>query len=308
VSDIRTFGVTPLQNACAYVLITPTKDEEATIGETIQSVLIQTIKPVEWVIVSDGSSDRTNEIIHAAANAHPWIRAILLPQRNQRNFAAVVRAAEAGAFALREKTYEYIGLLDADVRFEPDYFEKVIQQFQASPKLGLAGGVVHDIGKSKNKTPRNQKDVPGASQFFKRRCFEELGGLIAVPEGGWDGLTCARARMLGYETKLLTNVTMDHLKPRNIAEGGHFRRSWQMGIRDYAIGYHPLFELFKCISKIIESPVMVGGIAWWMGYCCGAIQRRKRIVPGDLLEYIRSEQKKRLQEMLPAHNRHSHTG
>jgi poly-beta-1,6-N-acetyl-D-glucosamine synthase len=281
-----------------YVLITPAKNEETLIGTTIESVVNQTVRPVEWVVVSDGSTDRTDEIVQAAAAVHPWIRLFSLPPRAERNFAAVVHATEAGIRALTVKEYAYIGLLDSDVRFQPDYFAKVIEFFASTPRLGLAGGVVIDVGLPKDRFPRNRYDVPGAVQFFRRECFEKLGGLVAIPEGGWDALTCAKARMLGYETRLLTNLIVDHLKPRNIAEGGVFRRKWQLGVRDYALGYHPLFEFFKCLGRMTDSPLLVSGMAWWIGYCCAALQRRETRIPRDLLEFMHGEQKRRMWQML----------
>ncbi|HEY6260515.1 MAG TPA: glycosyltransferase [Nitrospiraceae bacterium] len=284
-----------------YVLVTPAKNEEASIGVTIESVVNQTIRPVEWMIVSDGSIDRTDEIVRAATLVHPWIHLLALPPRVQRSFAAVVHATEAGVHALSIDNYEYIGLLDSDVRFQSDYFERVIEQFESSPRLGLAGGVVIDVGSRKDRLPRNRQDVPGAVQFFRRTCFEALGGLLAIPEGGWDALTCARARMVGFETRLLTELVVDHLKPRNISEGGMLRRHWQMGVRDYALGYHPLFEGIKCMSRIFESPLFVGGVAWWVGYWSAAIRHPARLIPGDLLEFLRGEQKRRLfQKFLPS--------
>jgi len=281
-------------NIPPYVLVTPAKNEEATIAVTIASVVNQVVRPAEWVIVSDGSTDRTDEIVRAAALSHPWICLLPLPPRRQRSFAAVVQATEAGVRALTLASYSYIGLLDSDVRFQPDYFQKVLETFEASPQLGLAGGVVIDLGSPRDRLPRNRKDVPGAVQFFRRRCFEALNGLLAIPEGGWDGLTCARARMLGFETRLLTELVVDHLKPRNISEGGVLRRHWQMGVRDYAVGYHPLFESAKCLARLFDSPAFVGSSARWIGYCRAAFQRRERLVPPDLLRFLRAEQKQRL--------------
>jgi poly-beta-1,6-N-acetyl-D-glucosamine synthase len=284
-----------------YVLITPAKNEEASIQATLGSVVNQTVRPAEWVIVSDGSTDRTEEIIQATSKAHPWIRLLRLPPRTERNFAAVVHATEAGVRGLTVDSYQYIGLLDSDVRFQADYFERMIEQFESSPRLGLAGGVVIDLGQPKDRFPRNRDDVPGATQFFRRTCFEELGGLVAVPEGGWDALSCAQARMRGYETRLFTHLIVDHLKPRNLSEGGVLRRRWQMGVRDYALGYLPLFEGLKCLGRLLDPPPVFGGIAWWIGYCCAALQRRERHVPGDLLEFVRSEHKKRLlRKLIPS--------
>lgn len=282
-----------------YVLVTPCKNEERTIGVTLASVLRQSVRPVEWIIVSDGSTDRTNEIVAAAHAQHDWIRLLALPARASRDFAAVVHATEAGVQALRRTDYTFIGLLDADVALPADYFAGVIAAFAASPHLGLAGGVVLDPGEPRDAVPRNLREVPGAVQFFRRDCFEALGGLIAVPEGGWDALTCAKARMLGYETRVLPQFVVDHLKPRNVAAGGRVRRLWQLGVRDYALGYHPLFALLKSIGRMLESPVAVGGVARWVGYCHATMRHRDRLVPASLLQFIHLEQKRRLRGLLP---------
>jgi hypothetical protein len=118
--------------------------------------------------------------------------------------------------------------------------------------------------------------------------------LIAIPEGGWDALTCVRARMCGFETRLLTGLVVDHLKPRNIAEGGSIRRYWQMGLRDYALGYSLVFESLKCLGRLRASPLIIGSLAWWSGYCFGLVHRRKRLVPVELQAYARAEQWRRM--------------
>lgn len=287
-----------MNTAGKYVLITPVKDEAALIPETIRSVVQQTRLPAEWVIVSDGSTDGTNDIVAAAAEQHPWIRLVPLPPRKTRNFAAVVVATETGLRHLECSDYTYVGLLDSDVRFERSYFERLISFAESHPKLGLTGGVVIDIGQPKDQLPRNLKDIPGAVQFFRRQCFADLGGLVAIPEGGWDALTCARARMVGYDTALATDLVVDHLKPRNIAEGSVLRRHWQLGIRDYALGYHPVFEAMKCLGRMRSSPVLVGAAGWWLGYCWAAARRHQRQIPAPLLAYMRSEQMQRIRQSL----------
>jgi biofilm PGA synthesis N-glycosyltransferase PgaC len=286
------------RHASSYVLVTPVKNEAKLIGITIESVVRQTVRPAEWVIVSDGSTDRTDEIVRAAARDQSWIRLLALPPRPDRNFAAVVRATEAGLLALSTRDYEYVGLLDSDVRFQSDYFAQVMAAFASRPQLGLAGGVVIDVGLSKELLPFNRQDVPGAVQFFRRSCFDALGGLIAIPEGGWDALTCARARMIGYETRLLTHLVVDHLKPRNIAEGSVLRRKWQLGVRDFALGYHPLFEAVKCLGRMREPPFAIGGLAWWLGFCAATVQRRNRQIPAGLLAFVRKEQMGRIRALL----------
>jgi glycosyltransferase involved in cell wall biosynthesis len=281
-----------------YVLITPVKNEEATIGITIDSVVRQTVLPTEWIIVSDGSTDQTDAIVQVASRKHHWIRLLPLPKRETRSFSAVVHATEKGIKTLNTAEYQYLGLLDADVRFAANYFDELIQRFENDPKLGLAGGIVIDVDTPKNEKPRNTQDVPGAVQFFRRACFDSLGGLVAIPEGGWDALTCARARMRGYKTRLIPELSVDHLKPRNISEGGAFRRKYQLGIRDYALGYHPLFELVKCAGRIAEPPFLVAAAARFAGYWGAAMKKHPRLIPADLLAFVREEQMLRLKKLV----------
>jgi glycosyltransferase involved in cell wall biosynthesis len=280
-----------------YVLVTPVRDEVATIGRTLAAVARQTHLPREWVIVSDGSTDGTNDVINEGSRVHSWIRLLALPSRPKRSFAAVVQNTELGIGALKCQDYEYLGLLDADLDFGDDYFESLIRRFDANPKLGLAGGVVIDVGASKVRLPRNRIDVPGAVQFFRRSCFERLGGLIAIPEGGWDCLTCAMARMNGYDTELVTDLVVDHLKPRNISQGGPVRRRWQLGVRDYAVGYDFVFELTKCLSRLGESPMLISALARWCGYCAAVARRPTRVVPLHVIAFVRSEQRRRLRRL-----------
>ena len=282
----------------SYVLITPARNEEAFIGETLAAVNRQSVRPAEWIIVSDGSTDGTDRLVLEASAKWPWIRLVPLAPRDSHCFAAVVRATEIGLAALQTTDYEFIGLLDADVRFEPDYFARVLAAFEDSPTLGLAGGVVLDVGRPRHERPRNQMDVPGAVQFFRRECFESLGGLLAIPEGGWDALTCARARQLGYDTRLLMDLVVEHLKPRNAAKGGVFRRNWQLGARDRALGYHPLFEFIKCIARWNEAPVLAATTARALGFVSAGISGTPRLIPDDLRLFVQREQLTRLHNLL----------
>ena len=279
----------------SYVLVTPAYNEEALIGQTIASVVAQTILPIEWIIVSDRSSDRTDEIVSQASEKHPWIRLLRIEDNEESGFARVVRNTETGISELAEDDYGFIGLLDADVTFQNNYFELLINKFADNPNLGLAGGVVIDVGSSKSIFPRNRQDVPGAVQFFRKECFKSFGGLIPIPEGGWDGMTCVMARMNGYQTKLCTDLVVDHHKPRNISQGGIWKRKFQMGTRDYAAGYHPLFELLKCASRITrEKPFFIASVAWGSGYFYALLSRRPRILPQSLIAHIRKEQMQRI--------------
>ena len=250
-----------------YVLVTPVRNEERTIEVTIKSVLAQTVLPREWVIVSDESTDQTDAIISRYAEEFAWLRLVQLKDRPSRNFASVVFATESGIKSLLTKNYTFLGLLDADVRLPHDYYAQILARFAKEPRLGLAGGLVLDwVGGKRIRNRQNMQEIAGAVQFFRRDCFEALGGLIALPEGGWDAITCVRARMSGFSTASFPDLIVDHLKPRNAAEGNLFRRYWQMGVRDYALASHPLFEVVKCSVRCLDFPPVIGSISRLMGY------------------------------------------
>jgi glycosyltransferase involved in cell wall biosynthesis len=285
----------PISADDGFVLVTPVRNEERTIEITIQSVVAQTVPPREWVVVSDGSTDQTDAIVDRYVRQFNWLRLVQLKNRPGRNFASVVFATETGIQALRTRAYAYLGLLDADVRFPENYFAQMLTRFAKDVRLGLAGGLVVDVVDGKRFRDRQSlQNVAGAVQFFRRECFESLGGLVPVAEGGWDAITCVRARMNGYRTETFADLIVEHLKPRNVAEGGPLRRHWQFGTRDYALASHPVFELAKCCARWGDFPPVLGALARLSGYGWAAVRNRKRQLPPDVCIHIRREQLARL--------------
>ena len=279
----------------SYVLVTPVKNEENTIEATILSVINQTLLPIEWVIVSDQSTDATDDIIQRYAVNHEFVNFVRLQGIRERSFASVVNVTEAGVKAIKSTNYEYLGLLDADVRFNPDYYEALLKRFSADPSLGLAGGLVMDVVNGKFIKERYyMKDVAGATQFFRRECFESLGGLIAIPEGGWDAITCFVARAKGFRTATFPELIVEHLKPRNASQGNAISRYWQMGTREYALGNHPLFETLKCFVRASESPIIIGSSVRLVSFIWCYIARRRRMIDLNLVSMIRNEQLRRI--------------
>jgi len=283
------------ENDPAYVLVTPVRNEENTIRATLESVIHQTVLPLEWIIVSDQSTDQTDRIVQEFAARHSFIRLLRLTDRPARSFASVVFVTESGLRALTRTEHEFIGLLDADVRFGSDYFEQLIGHFRRDVSLGMAGGLVVDlINGKRHRVGKSHRDVAGAVQFFRRKCFDALGGLVAIPEGGWDTITCVQVRMQGYRTRTIQDLVVDHLKPRNKAEGNLVQRLWKLGIREYALGNHPLFELLKCAYRCFQHPFLWGGVIRFAGFFCCYLTLRQRSLPRQLVEQIRREQLQRL--------------
>src|ERR1700733_1742060 len=129
-----------------YVLITPARNEAEFIAQTIRSVVAQTARPIKWVIVSDGSTDGTDEIVKTSAPAYPWIELIRMPVRQGRHFAGKIHAFNAGYAAVKAISYQMIGSMDADVSFDEDYFSFLLQKLEDDPKRGIVGTAFLDGG------------------------------------------------------------------------------------------------------------------------------------------------------------------
>jgi biofilm PGA synthesis N-glycosyltransferase PgaC len=179
-----------------YVLITPARNEARFIAQEIESVVAQTVRPLRWVIVSDGSTDGTDEIVLRAAEQNPWIELVRMPERQERNFAGKVHAFNAGYARVQDLEWEFVGSLDADITFEPDYFAFLLAKAQEDQTLGLVGTPFQETsGESYDYRFVNIEHVSGACQLFRRECFTAIGGYMAVKGGSIDHIAVITARM-----------------------------------------------------------------------------------------------------------------
>src|SRR5579884_821033 len=202
----------------SYVVITPVRDERKHIATTIESVLAQTVRPAEWIIVDDGSKDETPEIVGRYARSHPWIRLISRGDRGYRySGAGVVEAFYAGYNAIETHNWDFLVKLDGDLGLPPDYFEKIFQRFDSEPRLGIGGGSLFHII---NGVPQLEKcprfHVRGATKTYRRACWEGIGGLQTAP--GWDIVDEVKANMLGWLTATFDDVRAVHHRFTGTAE------------------------------------------------------------------------------------------
>ncbi|MGE5411863.1 MAG: glycosyltransferase family 2 protein, partial [Clostridiales bacterium] len=162
-----------------YVLITAAKNEESFIELTIQSVIKQTRMPLKWIIASDGSTDCTDEIVKRYEQNYDFIRLVQIKNSSERNFASKVHALNLGCDLLKGIEYDFIGILDADITFEPEYYEKLINEFESNPRLGLAGGELYDYYNGDvHKMINSEISVGNAIQFFRGECFSKIGSFV----------------------------------------------------------------------------------------------------------------------------------
>jgi glycosyltransferase involved in cell wall biosynthesis len=282
-----------------YVIITPARNEEAYIEKTLESVTQQTVLPERWVIVNDGSTDSTAAKVRPYLAANPWITFVDLPVRKERHFAAKVNAFNAGRAALKDISYEVIGNLDGDVSLDKDHFEFLMEKFREDPSLGVAGTVFREEGyNSATDSFEGESYVSGQCQMFRRECFDEIGGYKPNKGGGIDWMAVTHARMIGWRTRSFREKSFFHHRRLGTAERGRLASSFSYGQKDYYLGGHPLWELFRVAFRMTKPPYLVDGLALGMGYFWAFVKRQKRPVSDELMRFHRKEQMRKLRVIL----------
>ncbi len=287
------------KNDLKYVLITPARNEEAFIGNTILSVVAQTRRPVKWVIVSDGSNDRTDEIVKQYASQHDWIELLRMPEHRDRQFAAKANCFNAGYARLKDVEYDVIANLDADITFDPDYCEFLLSKFASTPKLGVAGTpFVEDASQLDKHTyahgSANLNHVSGACQMFRRECFEAIGGYIPIKGGAIDWIAVTTARMKGWETRTFLDKACFHHRKLGTGNDSPLMVRFHYGKKAYYVGGHPVWETLRGIFQMREQPFVLGGAYFLCGFGWAVITRMHRPVSPELMAFHRTEQMARL--------------
>ena len=284
-----------MKSHLSYVLITPVRNEEAFLENTIRSVISQTVLPFRWIIVDDGSTDRTEEIAGKHCSRFDWMELIRMPDRDDRHFAGKVHAFRAGYRLIENLEFDIIGNLDADLSFEPDYFEFLLAKFSENPELGVAGTpFVEDSSYSYDYRYTNIEHVSGACQLFRRECFESIGGYTPIKEGGIDWVAVTTARMRGWKTRTFTDKYLFHHRKMGTGKAGPLAARYSLGQQDYFLGNHPLWQIFRMFYQMKYKPYFIGGLSLFAGYAAAGLKRRKRPVSQELVAFIRREQIERL--------------
>jgi poly-beta-1,6-N-acetyl-D-glucosamine synthase len=281
-----------------YVLITPARNEADFIELTLKSMVAQTYHPLKWVIVSDGSTDGTDDIVRKYVTDHPWIELVRMPERKERHFAGKVHAFDAGYAKAKNLEPQVVGNLDGDTSFAPGHFEFLASKFSEDPKLGVVGAPFREGTRQYNFHFSNIENVWGGCQLFRRECFEAIGGYVPVKTGGIDHVAVVTARMKGWKTRTFTESVCDHHRPMNTAGQGALKAKFKMGVKDYSFGNHPVWQLFRMFYQMANPPIAVGGLAMGAGYFWSMARGRKRSVSAELAAFMQHEQMLRLKRFV----------
>lgn len=277
----------------SYVVISPARDEAERIEQTVQSMVAQSYRPAEWVIVNDGSTDETGAILDHLAAEHEWIRVV---HRQDRGFRAagtgVMEAFSAGLAALKYPEWQFLVKLDADLVFQSDYFERCFERFAHEPRLGIGGGVIYNMINGREVLEQHPRfHVRGATKIYRRECWDAIGGL--VKKTGWDTLDEVHAQWLGWDTRSFYDTKLVQLRHTGQA-AGEWSNWTKNGHACFVVGYHPIFMLARSAVHLLRRgrPVAAAGMLW--GYGSAALAGVEKVASRDVIRFVRREQLRRL--------------
>jgi poly-beta-1,6-N-acetyl-D-glucosamine synthase len=280
-----------------FVLITPARNEADYIDLTLKSMVAQSLRPLKWVIVSDGSTDRTDEIVTSYLIDHPWIELVRLPERKERHFAGKVYAFNAGYERIQHLAFDIVGNLDADVSFEPDHFEFLIGRMGSNPQLGVAGAPFREDGFQYDYRFSNIENVWGGCQLFRRACFDAIGGYMPIKGGCIDHVAVLSARMHGWQSRTFTEKVCIHHRLMGTALHGGLKAKFRLGAKDRLVGNHPLWQVFRTVYQMKHRPYIVGGLALGLGYTWSMVRPREVQLSPQFIAFVRREQMRRLKKL-----------
>ena len=291
----RAYSVTGHGPGNSYALATAAYNEEKLIGSVIQSIVAQTVKPEKWVIVNDGSTDRTAEIVKGYADKYPFIELYTITEEHPRDLTAQVHAINRGFSQLKDLPCDFIGNLDADVTLEPTYFESLLARFGQDPRLGLAGGYIYEEneGEFRSRKSNVTSSVAHAVQLFRRECLQELGGYRPFTWAGADWYAEVSLRMKGWNVHSIPDLRAFHHRPTGKGFG-LYKYAFRGGKMDFYMGTHPLFEIVKMTRRLVDKPYVVAAAVRFSGFLSGYWKREPRQVPQEFMAYLRKEQMARL--------------
>ena len=275
-----------------YVLISPCRNEADVMRQTLDTVIAQTIRPAKWVIVDDGSTDATPQILAECAARHDWIQVVRRQDRGRRAVGpGVIEAFYAGYETIDPDDYDYLCKLDLDLRLPPGYFEGLMQRMEANPRIATCSGKAYIEKNGGLECERHGDETSiGASKFYRVDRFKELGGFVR--QVMWDGIDCHRCRMRGWIACSWDDpdIRFVHLRPMGSTQQSIYAGRMRHGYGQYFMGTGFLWMLATALFRIPEKPYVIGGLFILWGWLKSRIKRLPRYEEPGFREFLRRYQ------------------
>jgi poly-beta-1,6-N-acetyl-D-glucosamine synthase len=296
VTDTRIADVGDAAAAGALVAVTCAHNEVDSLSPLVDSMLAQSRPPDRWVVVDDGSTDGTAELLACAARRVPFLHVVRRETEGRRSFSSKVDAFERGWSVARREDVTFLACIDADVTLPPDFFERVVGAFSTRPELGVTGG--RYVERSRGRLQEDYADrrqLPGCAQVFRRVTYEEIGGYQRLPHGGEDTMANVAARARGWETEAPPGLTVEHRRSRfELPLRDALRAQVRQGRCDHDVGTLWWFELLKMARRLTEPPVVIGVATRFGAYVWAGVTRAPRHASHEVIAAWRDEQRARI--------------
>lgn len=278
----------------SYILISPCRNEAEYIRRTLDSVASQTIPPREWIVVDDGSTDETPQILREYQSRLRYLRVITRQDRGKRSVGPGVIEAFYEGYENIKGPYQYLCKLDVDLELPPRYFELLMDIMEADPRVGTVSGKAFYVDSKTGRTVlekiRDHVSL-GMTKFFRKECFEEIGGFVR--EVMWDGIDCHRCRMLGWKAYSIDSpeLRFEHLRPMGSSQQNIYVGRTRHGYGQYFMGTSFPFITASAATRMFSSPVFLGSFMMWWGYVRAMIHRRPRYDDQEFIQFLRRWQR-----------------
>lgn len=275
-----------------YVLISPCRNEEQFMQRTLDSVLAQSIPPALWVIVDDGSSDRTAEILSEYSARYAVITVVTREDRGHRSVGpGVIDAFYVGYSVVDLKKFDFLCKLDLDLELPTDYFSMLIDRMAGNPRLGCCSGKPYYIDAATGKLISEKcgdENAIGASKFYRKECFLQIGGFVR--QVMWDGIDGHRCRMLGWIARSWDDPELRflHLRPMGSSQKGILAGRVRHGFGQYFMGTGLFYMSLSALYRMTRPPYILGGLAMLWGYLFSMIRGFDRLSDPDFRRFLRN--------------------
>jgi biofilm PGA synthesis N-glycosyltransferase PgaC len=276
----------------SYLLISPCRNEAEFMVNTLDSVVNQSVPPAKWIIVDDGSTDTTPEILQRYSDQYDFIQIVTRENRGHRSVGpGVIEAFYAGLAVVGLNDYQFVCKLDLDLDLPARYFEILMQRMNENKRIGTCSGKPYNRrGNELVSEKRGDEMSVGMTKFYRTSCFQQIGGFVS--EVMWDAIDCHRCRQLGWLACSWDDPELRfvHLRIMGSSQDSVYQGRMRHGFGQYFMGTGLIYMFATSVFRMLHPPYVLGGVAMFWGYLQSLIRRVPKYKDKQLRKFIHTYQ------------------